>query len=278
MKTTTRKGTNVSRRVTRLRVHERLDSEEAIEAYLAEARATRSTAGIGIAEADVRLARQLNAAKFTTGYNQDFMQWAMVQAKLLRERRFDELDLDNLVEEVESIGHGEEREFANDLHTLLTYLLKWRLFEQLRNDSWRSLVSEYRTRIDYTLRDSPILRFSANQTLSEAFSGAVLAVAKDMGVSFNLLPEYCPWEFDSVIDNGWMPGDKVNEETISHDEFQIGMEFYTESGRWRCTDVGTRTIAAVKVEDGPEAVPPYSVAEHVFDEYDFGGLYRHAPK
>jgi hypothetical protein len=67
-------------------------------------------------------------------------------------------------------------------------------------------------------------------------------------------------------------------ETIDHSEFQIGIEFYTESGLWRCTDVGTRTIVAVRVEDGypaPDDKPPFvDAVEEVFDEYDFGGLYR----
>ena len=74
---------------------------------------------------------------------------------------------------------------------------------------------------------------------------------------------------------------------MKHDEFSIGTEFMTDTGQWRCTDVGTRTIAAIKIsavqvthlaEDGQltsELVsddpswfngPPYAVAEFVFDE------------
>jgi hypothetical protein len=53
-------------------------------------------------------------------------------------------------------------------------------------------------------------------------------------------------------------------------DFKIGIEFMTASGRWRCTDVGSRTIAAIRLDldhdprwyDGP----PYAVLEHVFDE------------
>jgi hypothetical protein len=29
-----------------------------------------------------------------------------------------------------------------------------------------------------------------------------------------------------------------------HDEFQIGLQFWCGSKRWRCTDVGTRVITA----------------------------------
>ena len=62
---------------------------------------------------------------------------------------------------------------------------------------------------------------------------------------------------------------------LEHSDFHIGMEFWTETGRWRCTDVGTRTICAIKLEGDHRDWngPPYVVAEHVFDENDFGALY-----
>lgn len=61
---------------------------------------------------------------------------------------------------------------------------------------------------------------------------------------------------------------------MRHQEFSIGTEFTTATGRWRCTDVGTRTIVAIPL-DGRDASwtagPPYAVQETVFDEYDFPG-------
>ena len=61
---------------------------------------------------------------------------------------------------------------------------------------------------------------------------------------------------------------------MTRDDFCIGLEFYTATGRWRCTDVGTRVIAAIQLnQEDPSwyAGPPYAVVEWVFDEYDFGG-------
>ena len=36
---------------------------------------------------------------------------------------------------------------------------------------------------------------------------------------------------------------------MEHHDFKIGIEFTTETGRWRCTDVRTRTIIAIKISD-----------------------------
>jgi hypothetical protein len=66
---------------------------------------------------------------------------------------------------------------------------------------------------------------------------------------------------------------------MEHKDFRTKLLFLTATGLWRCTDVGKRTIAAIKIEkdkgvkhpdyDGP----PYSVVERVFDENDFGGCW-----
>ncbi len=81
--------------------------------------------------------------------------------------------------------------------------------------------------------------------------------------------------------------------SLGHADFYIGREFWTETGRWRCTDVGTRTICAISLESREIVTlrddetqlrqiasdpswfngPPYAVAESVFDETDFGALY-----
>lgn len=63
---------------------------------------------------------------------------------------------------------------------------------------------------------------------------------------------------------------------MKKEDFKIGDYFYTGAGRWLVTDVGVRTVAAVKLspsQDRP-AGPPYDAAEVVFDEYDFAGCDR----
>lgn len=59
---------------------------------------------------------------------------------------------------------------------------------------------------------------------------------------------------------------------MKHSDFAIGAEFTTETGTWRCTDIGTRTIVAIKVSERNDPSwfngPPYAVAEMVFDEGD----------
>jgi hypothetical protein len=89
---------------------------------------------------------------------------------------------------------------------------------------------------------------------------------------------------------------------MQHADFKIGEHFYTRTAggqtrKWRCTDVGTRVVVAIRVDSavisehdfaarksvsrivsGAEADrlgwfdgPPYGVVEYIFDEDDFEG-------
>lgn len=88
----------------------------------------------------------------------------------------------------------------------------------------------------------------------------------------------------------------IQLESVNHSEFIIGNTFWCGGSLWRCTDIGTRTIVAMRidrVEVGTSAPdrrqthqilsqteaeaegwfngPPYAVDETVFDEFDIEG-------
>ena len=65
---------------------------------------------------------------------------------------------------------------------------------------------------------------------------------------------------------------------MKHGEFKIACHFYTSTGKQRCTDVGQRTIVAIRIDENPDDLswlsgPPYAKAEIVFDEYDMPGCH-----
>jgi len=80
-------------------------------------------------------------------------------------------------------------------------------------------------------------------------------------------------------------------------DFAIGETFWTHAGAFRCTDIGTRVVVAVKlgprevsraesvdgelritkrIEDDPSWLngPPYAIEELVFDENELVGCFR----
>ncbi|MGH8020672.1 MAG: hypothetical protein ACREIA_20790, partial [Opitutaceae bacterium] len=78
-----------------------------------------------------------------------------------------------------------------------------------------------------------------------------------------------------TIPESTLPPKDFEPAGMQHADFRIGREFLTAAGHWRCTDVGARTIAAIKL-DHPEDPswyngPPYAVVEQLFDEDDLEG-------
>ncbi|CCQ50077.1 Protein of unknown function DUF29 [Crocosphaera watsonii WH 8502] len=56
-------------------------------------------------------------------YNIDFNLWSKQQAKLLREGKFNELDLENLIEEVEDLGKSEYKTCRSYTILIIIHLL-----------------------------------------------------------------------------------------------------------------------------------------------------------
>ncbi len=58
---------------------------------------------------------------------------------------------------------------------------------------------------------------------------------------------------------------------MQHRDFRVGEPFWSDGHRWRCTDIGTRVIAAIKLDhdDDPSWYNglPYAVAEVVMAAY-----------
>ena len=61
----------------------------------------------------------------TVNYDQDFYGWTVEQVALLQNKQFDQIDLEHIIEEIESMGKAERNQLRNRLTVLLMHLLKW---------------------------------------------------------------------------------------------------------------------------------------------------------
>ncbi len=138
-------------------------------------------------------------------YHEDFFVWTQEQARLLRERRFDELDLAHLAEEVESVGRSEKAEIESRLDVLLAHLLKWKYQPGARSSSWRGTITEQRTRIARLFRDSPSLRKYPAEVYAECTLSGRLLAAKESGIDFTLFPEAAPFSLEQALDDNFWP-------------------------------------------------------------------------
>lgn len=142
-----------------------------------------------------------------TSYDADFYAWALEQAALLKERRFDDLDLDNLIEEVEDLAGTKLSRVLNNSRVVIEHLIK--LQHSPASDprnGWRRTVREHRRRVqtDLTPRLRQILESEIPRIHAAARDDAVAGM-RDFGenAAADEVPADCPYGYDHVTGDWW---------------------------------------------------------------------------
>ena len=132
------------------------------------------------------------------GYEQDYAAWLDRQIGLLRERRFDELDLTNLLDEVESLGRSDFKSFVSAIEIVLLHMLKWDHQPQKRTRSWQGSILEHRRRIDRELKDSLSYRNRVDDAVARAYDAAQAKAVSETGLPLATFPEACPYDWAAI--------------------------------------------------------------------------------
>ena len=141
----------------------------------------------------------------SASYKADFNLWIEHTTQLLREHRWLEIDVENLIEEVQDLGKSERRAIVSQLTRLLLHLLKWQYQPQRRSDSWLDSITDARTQIDLTIKDSPSLKNYPTEQLESSYQKACCQAAKQTGLKISVFPENCPYSLELVLDEDWLP-------------------------------------------------------------------------
>lgn len=144
-------------------------------------------------------------------YDQDLYAWTLDQASKLRrlaqERVNTDLDLENLAEEIESVGKSDRRELHSRLARIIEHLLKLgesTLPEPRRG--WRNSVRAERDSLEELFKQSPSLRPVAGEEIGDAHRKAVRRLNHQIiELCMDPLPVTCPYDIDQVLDSGWWP-------------------------------------------------------------------------
>jgi hypothetical protein len=147
-------------------------------------------------------------------YEEDFPLWAERQAALLRAKRFAELDLENLIEEVEDLSRRERDTVESHVEAVLEHLLKLELSKAGRpRRGWLVTVDKQRARLARKLTTT--LRNHLEAELEILYAGLRRPVVRQLekdGVPLKSLPSACPYTLDQILDPDWLP---VNVHGIS---------------------------------------------------------------
>lgn len=142
----------------------------------------------------------------------DYQQWIKATVNNLRERNFHEVDLDNLIEELESMGKNDKRAMLSLLTRLLEHLLKlsyWEVEKDRSGNHWAAEIVNFRAQIQHCLEDSPSLKYELETMYAKAYPVAVKSVSKLFP-----LPQNASISLEQALDEDWFFEDQSGDSEV----------------------------------------------------------------
>jgi len=143
-------------------------------------------------------------------YETDFVKWAEEQAALLTERRFDLLDLENLIEEVDDLAGRHRDALQSQIQRLLVHLLKLTYTTGSRDPerAWTRSARDARKEIDKLIDRYPSLRSRLQHECTFSYPHATEDAHDELGDDgddHESFPASCPWTLDELLNHEFWP-------------------------------------------------------------------------
>jgi seryl-tRNA(Sec) selenium transferase len=139
-------------------------------------------------------------------YEQDFHAWLQEQAALLKAGRLHELDVEHLVEEIESMGASERRELLSRLQVLILHLLKHQYQPARRSKSWLLTITHQRTAIERLVEQSPSLkRLLTPAVIQSVYEKAIREALIETDLERYVFPVDCDYSLAQLLDDDYLP-------------------------------------------------------------------------
>ncbi len=135
-------------------------------------------------------------AKFISLYQQDFAIWCAQTITKLNAREFDNLDVENLVEEIGSLASRDRREVKTRIIVFLCHLLKRKYLPLPENfRGWALTIDEQSEQLNDILEQSPSLKIYLEEIFVKAWA---IALRRTQA-------EYPDYRFPSEFLSGCLP-------------------------------------------------------------------------
>ncbi|QHG16640.1 hypothetical protein A6V25_09950 [Nostoc sp. ATCC 53789] len=140
-------------------------------------------------------------------YETDFYAWTQEQVSLLCNEQWSQIDLQNLIEEIQSLGKQQRQELRNHLSVLIGHLLKWQYQPQRRSRRWLATVRIQRLDIAELLEDNPSLKPYLEEALRKAYLKGVELAVGETDLPKRTFPVESPYSLVEIVDYDFYPGE-----------------------------------------------------------------------
>lgn len=147
-------------------------------------------------------------------YDTDFYAWIQEQAKLLKYQEWNQLDLPNLIEEIESLGKQQRAELRTRLKVLIGHLLKWEYQAGRRSRSWLMTIRVQRRDTQEFLAENPSLKPYLQEALQKIYENGRDLAAGETNLPLKIFPKNCPYTLAEIFRDGFYPGEPATDDLM----------------------------------------------------------------
>ncbi|GCL47933.1 DUF29 domain-containing protein [Microcystis aeruginosa] len=140
-----------------------------------------------------------------TIYEIDDSLWLAETIELLKAKKFDDLDLDNLIEELEDLGNEKKFRVASLLEQIIRHFLLlqfWTRERDYNQDHWELEIVNFQIQLKRGLTTN--LRNYLQNELTNIYEDAVFFVRKNTKNKVTF-PDICPYSLEELLDPNWLP-------------------------------------------------------------------------
>jgi hypothetical protein len=85
------------------------------------------------------------------------------------------------------------------------HLLKWQYQPTYRGHNWQLTIKEQSRKLERLIRNNPSLQHILDRKITDAYSDAIIAAAKETGMAENIFLEQCPYSIQKIIYSEYLP-------------------------------------------------------------------------
>ncbi|MDJ0731798.1 MAG: DUF29 domain-containing protein [Crocosphaera sp.] len=139
-------------------------------------------------------------------YETDDHLWLEGTIRLLKENCLEELDVENLIEELDSLGRRDKNRVESFLRQIIIHLLLLQYWTNEYNYNyrhWRGEIATFRVQINKYLTTN--LKNYLTEALEAIYQDAVFIVTEKTGLNKSVFPENCCYSLEEILDKTWLP-------------------------------------------------------------------------
>ena len=143
-----------------------------------------------------------------TLYDTDYNLWVLETVAKLQKKDFENIDLENLIEEVSDLSRREKKKLKNLLIKLFEHLLKLKYWESEREYNqghWQGEIRNFRQQINDELDDSPSLKPYLQDIFVECYQKGKSIASDRSQLPLNAFPASPIGNIEQILDENWLP-------------------------------------------------------------------------